>query len=165
VRRRHPALRLLVAGGGVQETRFERSLAQPALRGHVVFSGPLSYRRAADLLPRADIVVFPALGRQPCLEPSRHLLNALAQGCAVVASDLPCHRELLVHGHSGLLFEAGNRGALVKAILELLAQPLRIDALGAAARDFMRTRRSWEVTAARYRKVYEMVLSKRDASR
>jgi glycosyltransferase involved in cell wall biosynthesis len=165
LRRKHPALRLLVAGGGAQEACFERRLAQPALRGHVVFAGPLSYRRAADILPRADIVVFPALGRQPCLQPSRHLLNALVQGCAIVASDLPCHRELLVHGHSGVLFEAGNGAALVKAILELLAEPRRIDALGAAARDFMRTHRSWEATAAHYRKVYEMVLGKRDASR
>jgi glycogen(starch) synthase len=34
------------------------------LRGHVVFTGALSYRRAADLLPRADIAVFPALRRR-----------------------------------------------------------------------------------------------------
>jgi len=165
VRRQHPALRLLVAGGGPHEARLERLLAQPALRGHVVFAGPLSYRRAADVLPRADIVVFPALERQSSLQPSRHLLNALAQGCAIVASDIPCHRELLMHEHSGLLFAAGNRAALEKTILALLSEPRRIDALGAAARDFMRTRRSWEVTAMRYRRVYEMVLSKRDASR
>lgn len=165
VRRSYPALRLLVAGGGAQEARFEQGLAQPALRGHVVFSGPLSYRRAADVLPRADIVVFPSMGRQAGLQPSRHLLNALAQGCAIVASDLPCHRDLLVHGHSGLLFEAGNSAALAKAMFALLVEPRRIDALGAAACEFRRTRRSWEATAARYRKVYEMVLGKRDASR
>jgi glycosyltransferase involved in cell wall biosynthesis len=127
----------------------------------VVFAGPLSYRRAADVLPRADIAIFPALGRGPSFEPSRHLLNAMAQGCAVVASDLACHRELLVHGHSGILFEAGNRAALVKSIHELLAEPWRWTALGAAAREFMRTRRSWELTAARYRQVYENVLRNR----
>jgi glycogen(starch) synthase len=165
LRRQHPALRLLVAAGGACEARFERRLAQPSLRGHVVFAGPLSYRRAADVLPRADIAVFPALGRRPSLEPSRHLLNALAQGCAIVASDLACHRELLVHGHSGILFEAGNRAALAKAIHELLAEPWRTQALGAAAREFMATRRSWEVTAARYRRVYEKVLNRCDASR
>ena len=93
------------------------------------------------------------------------LLNALAQGCAVVASDLPCHRELLVHGHSGMLFEAGSRASLVKAIEQVLAEPWRIAALGAAARDFMATRRSWELTAARYRRLYEIVLNKCDASR
>ena len=165
LRRRYPALRLLVAGGGEDEARFDGRLAQPPLRGHVVFSGPLSYRRASDVLPRADIAVFPALGRTPSCEPSRHLLNALAQGCAVVASDLPCHRELLVHGHTGILFEAGKRAALARAIGDLLDEPWRIDALGSAAREFMATRRSWELTAARYRRVYEKVLGNRDASR
>ena len=165
LRRKHPALRLLVAAGGEREACFEQLLSQPGLRGHVVFSGPLSYRRAADVLPRADIAVFPTLGLEPSLQPSRHLLNALAQGCAVVASDLACHRELLVHGHSGMLFEAGKRASLVKAIEQVLAEPWRIDALGAAARDFMATRRSWELTAARYRRIYEMVINKRDASR
>jgi glycosyltransferase involved in cell wall biosynthesis len=165
LRREHPALRLLIVAGGPEEARFEGRLAQPALRGHVVFAGPLSYRRAADVLPRADIAIFPALGRKPAFEPSRHLLNAMAQGCAVVASDLPCHRELLVHGHSGILFEAGNRAALAKAIHELLAEPWRIDALGKAACEYMRTRRNWELTAARYRLVYEKVLGNRDASR
>jgi glycosyltransferase involved in cell wall biosynthesis len=165
LRREHPALRLLVAAGGAGEARFEQRLTQPSLRGHVVFSGPLSYRRAADVLPRADIAVFPSLGRKPSFEPSRHLLNAMAQGCAIVASDLACHRELLVHGHSGILFEAGNRAALAKAIQDLLAEPWRIDALGKAGRDFMATRRSWELTAARYRCVYEKLLGRRDASR
>ncbi len=165
LRRKHPALRLLVAAGGERDAGFERLLSQPGLRGHVVFAGPLSYRRAADVLPRADIAVFPALGRKPSLQPSRHLLNALAQGCAVVASDLACHRELLVHGHSGMLFEAGKRASLVTAIEQVLAEPWRIDALGAAARDFMATRRSWELTAARYRRIYEIVINKRDSSR
>jgi glycogen(starch) synthase len=165
LRRQHPALRLVVAGGGAHEAHFEGWLAQPSLRGHVVFAGPLSYRRAADVLPRADVAVFPALGRTPSLQPSRHLLNAMAQGCAIVASDLACHRELLVHGHSGILFEAGKRSALVKAIAELLGQPWRMDALGAAARDFVASRRSWELTAARYRLMYEQVLNTCDASR
>lgn len=164
LRRKQPGLRLLVAAGGEREACFEQLLAQPGLRGHVVFTGPLSYRRAADVLPRADIAVFPALGLTPSLQPSRHLLNALAQGCAVVASDLACHRELLVHGHSGMLFEAGKRASLVNAIERVLAEPWRIDAMGAAARDFMRSRRSWELTAARYRRVYEMVVNKRYAS-
>lgn len=165
LRRVHPALRLLVAGGGVGEERFEARLENAALRGHVVFAGPLSYRRAADVLPRADIAVFPAFGRTPSFEPSRHLLNAMAQGCAIVASDLPCHRDLLVHGHSGVLFEAGKPAVLANAIQGLLAEPWRIDALGRAAREFMNTRRSWELTATRYRQVYEKVLGNRDASR
>jgi glycogen(starch) synthase len=162
LRRRHPALRLLVAGGGHEDAREDElveRLRTAGLRGHVVLTGALACRRAADLLPRADIVVFPALPGAHALLPSRHLLNAMAQGCAVVASDIACHRDLLVHGHSGLLFGAGSGVALLDALARLLGEPWRGSALGAAAFDFVASKRSWEATAARYRRLYESVLA------
>jgi glycogen(starch) synthase len=159
LRRRWPALRLLVAGGGDGEAGLAERLSGRALRGHVVFTGTLSYRRAADLLPRADIAVFPAMRAAGMLAPSRHLLNAMAQGCAIVASDIACHRELLVHSHSGILFQSGSRGALVDAISGLLDEPRRLAVLGAEAAAFVGSRRSWSATAARYRLLYERVLA------
>ncbi|MGZ5183192.1 MAG: glycosyltransferase family 4 protein [Ramlibacter sp.] len=156
LRHRFPALRLVVAGA---DAALDERPGAGAVRGHVVFTGALSYRRAADLLPRADIAVFPAMRSAHLLAPSRHLLNAMAQGCAIVASDIPCHRELLVHGHSGILFRAGSCGALFDAIAGLLGEPRRLAALGAAAAAFVDSRRSWELTAARYRRLYERVLA------
>jgi glycosyltransferase involved in cell wall biosynthesis len=161
LRRKHPALRMVIAGGGEREAALAEGAAHRSLRGHVVFTGALSYRRTADLLPRADIAVFPALPSARMLEPSRHLLNAMAQGCAIVASDVACHRELLVHGHSGILFPAGSCGALVEAIDGLLGAPWRLAALGVAAAGFVQGRRSWELTAQRYRRLYETVLDQR----
>jgi glycogen(starch) synthase len=159
LRRRHPALRLLVAGGGAREEELVERMRAAGLRGHVVLTGSLACRRAADLLPRADVAVFPALPGAHALLPSRHLLNAMAQGCAIVASDIACHRDLLVHGHSGLLFGAGSGVALLDALARLLGEPWRGPALGGAAFDFVASKRSWEATAARYRRLYESVLA------
>lgn len=161
LRRKHPALRLVIAGGGEHEAALSTIAGNPYLRGHVAFAGSLSYRRTADLLPRADIAVFPTLAGAGMLEPSRHLLNAMAQGCAIVASDVACHRELLVHGHSGVLFQAGSCAALVAAIDGLLGQPWRLPALGVAAAAFVQGRRGWEITARRYRRLYETVLERK----
>ena len=61
LRRQYPALRLLVAGGGVREAELAERLRAPGLRGHGAVTGRLPCRRAADLLARADIAVFPAL--------------------------------------------------------------------------------------------------------
>jgi glycosyltransferase involved in cell wall biosynthesis len=159
LRHRHPALRLLVAGGGVHDAALADTLGARPLRGHVVFTGAVSYRRAADLLPRADIVVFPAMAAARTLSPSRHLLNAMAQGCAIVASDIDCHRELLVHGHSGILFQSGSRAALVEAIARLLDEPWRLALLGTEAAAYVDSRRNWNATATRYRQLYERVLA------
>lgn len=159
LRRRFPALRLLVAGGGTREAELAERLRAPGLRGHVAVTGQIACRRAADLLPRADIAVFPALPGAHALLPSRHLLNAMAQGCAVVASDIECHRDLLVHGHSGILFGAGSGAALFDALLRLLAEPWRRSAMGQAALGAVASQHSWEATAARYRRLYETVLA------
>lgn len=159
LRRRYPALRLLVLGGGVREDELAERTRAPGLRGHVAVTGALACRRAADLLPRADVAVFPALPGAHALLPSRHLLNAMAQGCAIVASDIACHRDLLVHGHSGVLFGAGSGVALLDALARLLDEPWRGPALGQAAVDFVAGKRSWETTAAHYRRLYEAVLA------
>jgi glycosyltransferase involved in cell wall biosynthesis len=159
LRRRFPSLRLLVAGGGTGEPELAERLRTPGLVGHVAVTGRLSCRRAAALLPRADIAVFPALPGEHALLPSRHLLNAMAQGCAVVASDIDCHRDLLEHGHSGILFGAGSGVALLDALARLLAEPWRLRELGRAAAGAVASKRSWEATAARYRRLYETVLA------
>jgi len=162
VRQRHPGLRLVVAGGGTREDELAQRIAGSAARGHVILTGVLSARRAADVLPRADIAVFPALpGSDAALAPSRHLLNAMAQGCAIVASDIAVHRELLVHGHNAILFRAGDRRALAKVLLDLLEWPERRQALGREAAAFVAARHSWMVTAGCYRRLYENVLADR----
>jgi len=160
LRRHHPALRLLVAGGGLREDELAQRIGASHARGYVVVTGSLPARRIADVLPRADIAVFPALaGHAEALAPSRHLLDAMAQGCTIVASDIGCHRELLVHGHTAMLFQAGSRKALAEVLLGLLQRPERRRALGMAAASHAAARHSWPAAAASYRRLYQHVLA------
>jgi len=160
LRRHHPALRLLVAGGGLREDELAARIADSPARGHVVLTGALPSRRVADVLPRADVAVFPALpGAAEPLTPPRCLLDAMAQGCTVVASDIACHRELLVHGHNAMLFRAASRNALAEVLLGLLERPERRRALGTAAAEFTAARHSWTTTASCYRQLYQAVLA------
>ncbi|QJE02295.1 glycosyltransferase [Massilia forsythiae] len=159
LRRRHPALRVVVAGGGAREDELARRIGASAMRGRVAVTGAMPSRRVADLLPRADIAVFPALCSASTPVASRHLLNAMAQGCAIVASDIACHRELLVHGHSAMLFRAGSRHALAETLARLLARPALLPALGQAAAAQAAAQHSWPATAARYRRLYQDVLA------
>jgi glycosyltransferase involved in cell wall biosynthesis len=62
------------------------------------------------------------------------LLEAMASGCACVATDIPGSRDLVVQGRTGWLVPPKDEGALAEAIAHLLAQPqLRVQ-LGQAAR-------------------------------
>jgi glycosyltransferase involved in cell wall biosynthesis len=159
LRRKRRTLRLLVAGGGAGIDAIETRIAAAGLNGYVRVTGLLAGRRTADVLARADIAVFPALAGSGTLMPSRHLLNAMAQGCAVVASDIPCHRDLLVHGHSGMLFAAGSRQALADVLAQLLDERYRLRPLGLAAARCIAATHNWTSAAAAYRRLYESVLA------
>jgi glycosyltransferase involved in cell wall biosynthesis len=159
LRRRYRTLRLVVAGGGDRASGLDERIAAAGLGGYACTTGPLPGRRAADVLARADVAVFPALPGGAALAPSRHLLNAMARGCAVVASDIACHRELLVHGHSGMLFTAGSGMSLVDVLAQLLDDAARLRALGRAAAHAVADTHNWTATAAGYRRLYAAVLA------
>jgi glycosyltransferase involved in cell wall biosynthesis len=159
LRRRHRALRLVVAGGGERTAWVDGRIAAAGLGGYVCVTGSLPGRRAADVLALADVAVFPALPGSAALAPSRHLLNAMARGCAIVASDIACHRELLVHGHSAMLFAAGSAMSLVDVLAQLLGDTARLRALGHAAAHAVAATHNWTATAAGYRRLYAAVLA------
>ena len=159
LRRRYRALRLVVAGGDDRTARVDGRIAAAGLSGYVRVTGSLPGRRAADVLALADVAVFPALPGGAALAPSRHLLNAMARGCAVVASDIACHREVLVHGHSGMLFAAGSGMSLVDVLAQLLGDTARLRALGQAAARAVAASHNWTATAAGYRRLYAAVLA------
>jgi glycosyltransferase involved in cell wall biosynthesis len=67
------------------------------------------------------------------------LLEAMAVGCPIVASDTPPVREV-VNGSNGLLAPFFDSGALANAVIYLLAVPAKGRELGAAARETARSR-------------------------
>ena len=87
------------------------------LGASVVFAGAAALERSAAFHALADVLVFPRLPRaRPTLVPDGRLLEAMAHGCLVAASDVGGHRELVEHGRTGILFEAGNPDALADAL-------------------------------------------------
>ena len=102
----------------------------------VTFRGQLSRTELARSYARAEIAVIPSVaaasGDQDGLPVT--LLEAMALGCAVVASRLSGIDAAVVDGESGLLVPPGDAGALAAALEALLADPDRRVKLGAAAR-------------------------------
>ena len=84
------------------------------------------------------------------------LLEAMATGTAVLASDLEAFRRVLDDGRGGAMFPAGNAQALADGALSLLAQPERRARLRAGATRVVR-RYDWDNVAVDVVAVYEMV--------
>ena len=63
----------------------------------------------------------------------RSLLEAMAAGCVVLASDTEPHREVLTDGQTGLLVEEHDQDSLAKRALGVLADPAAFRPIGDAA--------------------------------
>lgn len=104
----------------------------------------------AGVLARTDIFVLPSHSEGL----SNALMEAMASGCACIASDVGGNRYLIENGVSGLLFPAGDRSALQAHIRRLLQDPAKRQAMGRAARIRIDAHFSWEKVGKQYQELF-----------
>ena len=157
-------VRVLLVGGGRQETELKQLAAGLGIADKVVFAGRVPHAEVQRYYDLVDLLVYPRLSmRLTELVTPLKPLEAMAQGRLLIASDVGGHRELIRHNETGLLFKAGDPQALAGAVLDMLRQPGRWPALKARARAFVEAERDWRGSVARYRGVYESLLGGGDA--
>ena len=150
----HPASRLLVAGhGDVNRVRRWVRDRLGALEATVEVVGTVDPAARARLLASADVFVAPHLGGESF---GIVLVEAMATGTAVLASDLPAFTSRLDGGRLGRLFPAGDPVALASGVLYLLDHPAARDVLAQRGRRASRAY-DWSVVASRVRRVYQTV--------
>ena len=122
-----PDLSVLVAGpGDVDEVR---SGMDPELAARVEFLGLVSEEDKARALRSADIYVAPNTGGESF---GIILLEAMAAGAPVVASDIEAFQRVLDEGRAGVHFRNEDPEDLAARLIALLGDPVRRDALRAA---------------------------------
>jgi len=104
---------LLLAGDGPLEAEVRSAIERHALAAHVRVLG--ERRDASRLMQAADLLVLPSLEEGL----SNVVLEAMAAGCAVLASDVGGNPEVICDGNNGLLFRSDDRAALGAALVRL----------------------------------------------
>jgi len=146
-------IRGLIVGDGDAYERLRRLTSELGLARLVIFSGRVprsetpKYHRAVDVfaVTRPDLRVTREVTPMKPLE-------ALATGSRLVMSDLPALREMA--GDCAHYYRPGDTEDLVRALRSAIGSGP--DTRG---RDLMIQHRSWGALAARYRDVYEEILS------
>ena len=147
-----PGTRLLVVGGG--DVSAARRRVPQALRDDVVFLGAASDEEKASALRTADLYIAPNSGGESF---GIVLIEAMAAGTAVLASDLPAFGRVLGDGRFGTIFRNGDVRDLCAQAVRLLGDAAERQRLTKAADEVVR-RYDWSAVAARIVQVYETVI-------
>jgi phosphatidylinositol alpha-mannosyltransferase len=147
-----PELRLLIAGRGDQEDALSQVPA--AYRDRVILLGQVSDADRVRMLHSVDVFCAPNTGGESF---GYVLVEAMASGAPIVASDIDAFRKVLRGGEAGELFEVGDPSGLAAAASRLLDDPWHRAALASAAMAAV-GEFDWSVIARDVLRVYEAVL-------
>ncbi|MCP2315956.1 glycosyltransferase family 4 protein [Nocardia amikacinitolerans] len=148
--RRHPDLEILIVGRGDEE-RLRREAGPNA--GHLRFLGQVSDEEKASAMRSADVYVAPNLGGESF---GIILIEAMAAGTAVVASELDAFRRVLRDGTAGMLVPVGDSARLAAALDTVLTDEVRRESLVHTANQVV-GEYDWPVVAEQILRVYETV--------
>lgn len=147
--RRVPGARLKIIGSGITRASIAEAVAPP-LRDRVTVLGFVANEELPGHYAAADVFCAPALGGESF---GIVLVEAMAAGTPVVASDIPGYRAVVEQAGGGVLFRAGNSSDLAGKLAALLADAGRREMLAEEASRGV-GRFSWEAVTPRIESVY-----------
>ncbi|MDQ3973604.1 MAG: glycosyltransferase, partial [Actinomycetota bacterium] len=152
----HPRVRLCVVGEGPERRRCQE-MVPPSLRPDVLFVGAVAEAEKPRYHASADVFVAPNTGGESF---GVVLLEAMAAGLPVVASDIPGFRVVAKDGRQGRLVPPGDAFALAEAAGTLLTNERLRRAMAAEGRRSVADY-DWPRVARRVEQVYDAVVGRR----
>jgi len=145
---RYPDAEIRIAGDGECRGALEAQARTLGVSGRVTFLGHRD--DVADLLTASDIFVLPSRAEAF----PNAVMEAMASGLPVVASDVGGIPELVDDGRTGRLVPPGEPETLAEAVLGLMDDPARAAELGRAGRRRVDTTFSMDRMVDRFERLY-----------
>ncbi len=146
--------RLILVGDGALRGQAER-LARGPLEGRVHFEGRVGHERLPRYYASADIFCSPAREGESF---GLVLLEAMASGVPIVATDLAGYLTVLTHGNEGLVAPPRDPAALAAALRLLLVDPALRARMGARGIETARAY-GWDRIVDRLETIYHTLAS------
>jgi phosphatidylinositol alpha-mannosyltransferase len=155
VKQEIPDSRLIIVGPGTRLRRkYNKQVARSDLKD-VIFTGFVSYDELPRYYKTADVFCAPATGRESF---GIILLEAMAVGKPIVASNIEGYANVVTHGVDGLLVPPADKERLAQALISLLTDQSLRQEIGAKGRA-KALEHSWEQIAQKIFNYYVRVLS------
>lgn len=161
VRERVPNAQLVIAGDGSERARLEEQTERLRLRGAVHFLGYVAPGDLPAVYRSADVFALPSqFDNSPNV-----VLEAMAAGLPVAATDVGGVRGFVEQGAGGELVPAADARALAHAVAAWLESKERREVARAHNRRVVLSRYSWRASARRLLDVYERLVERRAVAR
>jgi glycosyltransferase involved in cell wall biosynthesis len=153
--------RLTMVGDGPERASLERLAGELGVSRRVRFLGRVDPQTVPEILAESSAMVLASSGEgRPNV-----VLEAMAAGVPVIASDIDGVRGLIEHKHTGLLFSLDHVEQLSRRMKLLADRPDLARTLAANARRLIETEGfTWQRCADRHRQLYDEVLQEWHAS-
>jgi glycosyltransferase involved in cell wall biosynthesis len=154
-----PDTRLAIVGDGILRGSLEALARQLGVAERVTFTGTVPHERVPHFIVASNVCVAPFTRERNewiGLSPLK-LYEYLACGRPVVASDVPGVREVLSNSGAGIIVPTDDDQALSAALVSLLEDPARANAMGNAGRTFAVNECSWNRAAMRVNELIQSV--------
>jgi phosphatidylinositol alpha-mannosyltransferase len=156
IRRTKGAVRFLIVGDSYLRPKLEAAVA-PEARPHVRFLGHVPVADLPRWYATGDIFVSPASGNESF---GIVLVEAMASGRAVIASDIPGYRSVVLPDENALVVPPDDVPALAQAIADLARDPARRERLARQGRE-RSLEFSWPRVTDQIEAVYRCALDRR----
>jgi glycosyltransferase involved in cell wall biosynthesis len=138
----------ILVGAGELEADLKEMARKLRLR-NVCFRGRADVAELRELYRNADVFVLPSEREGLPLV----LLEAMAMGLPVVATEVPGIREVVIHGQNGLLVPPGDPSALRQALFSVTADLYSYRSMSETSRR-LAGKYSWSAISAEFDRVY-----------
>ena len=149
---RRSDVKLVIAGDGPEFSTIREMVRQDGLESHVRLLGPRS--DVARLLAAADLFLLTSIAEGVPLA----IIEAMAAGLPVVATDVGGVAEVVADGETGLIASPGDDARLAQRLLQLAADPALRRTLGQRGRRRAETFFSEQQMHAAYARLYAEML-------
>lgn len=156
ITKQYPLARLCIVGRGDLEDYYRGRIASHQLGEKASIMNSVSDIQLADLFKSAWVTVLPSTNRAEAF--GLVLLESLASGTAVIASNLAGVRNVFQNGEQGYLVKAGDVVDLAQKLKKIVSNKENAVRLGTAGRTWVEEQYSWKEFSQRLEAAYSRVL-------
>lgn len=143
---------LIIIGDGHEKKHLETLTQEYNIKSKVVFSGQKPAIEIPGIMEKTDIVIQASFSEGK----SNVLLEAMASGRLIIASDIPANRDLIQNDENGLLFPPGNHHKLTQILNNVNENKTIYSSLAKnAKRNMLRQNLTWSESASTYNSLYQ----------